>query len=212
MKNSLVACYTLDGVLKRTYRSAKEASKVLRMHPRSIDKCIRGETKTANNLLWRRVDKDNVPKSIKPLCVDTLIPSNIPIAKIDEEGILIEVYPSIRKASKINNIDISLIKKILSKEYISDNFVNFRYLTDKEIELYDIQIKDKVDIKAKKIRQYTLDGKYIKTYKSIYEAAKALNKPRQAISDCLNKKYSTAYGFKWRYVNPKSKDKEKASS
>ena len=64
----------------------------------------------------------------------------------------------------------------------------------------NILVSDNVDRKAKKIKQYSLDGKYIKTFKSIYEASKALNKPRQAISDCLNGKYSTAYGYKWKFL------------
>ena len=52
---------------------------------------------------------------------------------------------------------------------------------------------------SKKIIQYSLDGTYIKQYPSINDAARALGKPAQAISDCANKKYKTAYGYKWRF-------------
>ena len=100
--------------------------------PRTIDKCIRGETKTAHNLIWKRCEPNNVPLLIEPLSTNTYIKN-----------------------------------------------------------------------RAKKISQYSLDNKYIKTYKSINDAAKVLHKPRQAISDCLYGKYQTAYGFKWRYVKTK---------
>ena len=132
MRKSVVACYDLNGKLKRTYPTAKSAARSLKLHPRSIDKCILGETKTCHNLLWFRCDIDNVPTNVEPLSTNTFICN-----------------------------------------------------------------------KPKKIEQLSLDNKYIKTFKSIHDASRALNKPRQAISDCLNHKYKTAYGFKWRYVKSK---------
>ena len=110
MRNTVVAAYSLDGKLKRTYKSAKDAARSLKLHPRSIDKCIRGETKTCHNLLWFRCDIDNVPTNVEPLSTNTFI-SN----------------------------------------------------------------------KPKKIVQLSLNNKYIKTFKSIHDASRALNKPRQAI-------------------------------
>ena len=132
MRKTVVACYDLNGKLKRTYLTGKSAARSLKLHPRTIDKCIRGETKTAHNLIWKRCEPNNVPLLIEPLSTNTYIKN-----------------------------------------------------------------------RAKKISQYSLDNKYIKTYKSINDAARQLHKPRQAISDCLNGKYLTAYGYKWKYVKTK---------
>lgn len=35
---TIVACYTLEGELARTYRSAKDASRCRKLRPRAIDK------------------------------------------------------------------------------------------------------------------------------------------------------------------------------
>ena len=132
MRKSVVACYDLNGKLKRTYPTAKSAARSLKLHPRTIDKCIRGETKTAHNLIWKRCEHNNVPTMIEPLSTNTYIKN-----------------------------------------------------------------------RAKTIMQLTLDNKYIKTYKSINAASRELHKPRQAISDCVNGKYQTAYGYKWKYIKSK---------
>ena len=130
----IVACYTLKGKLVRTYKTAKEAAKLKHLHPRSIDKCIRGDTLTCKNLLWRRVDPSNVPETIEPYQKVEKTSKAIPIAKIDENGNILEVYPSIKKAGILNNIDPHSIRYMLSGKYEYNNKVKFRYLENKEIE------------------------------------------------------------------------------
>ena len=54
---------------------------------------------------------------------------------------------------------------------------------------------------SKPVHQYTLDGEYIKTFKSVSEAAKAVGGNKTNISACcLGKKcFKTAYNFIWMY-------------
>lgn len=53
-----------------------------------------------------------------------------------------------------------------------------------------------------KINQYDLQGNYIKTYNSILEATLLFtNKHSSNISQCLNGKINTAYGYIWRYAD-----------
>jgi hypothetical protein len=57
------------------------------------------------------------------------------------------------------------------------------------------------DYKNKKsINQYDINGNYIRTYKSIAEAARYLNKNRYLIIQCINNRTITAYGYLWCYV------------
>lgn len=49
------------------------------------------------------------------------------------------------------------------------------------------------------VDQYTLDGKFLKTWKSGVEAAKHFGSSRQYIAECCSGKHSTAYGFIWKY-------------
>ena len=63
----------------------------------------------------------------------------------------------------------------------------------------------KVKYATKKINQYTLDGKLIRSFNSIREAALFLNKSKENgssnIMRCLKGKYKTAYGSLWKYAD-----------
>ena len=54
----------------------------------------------------------------------------------------------------------------------------------------------------KKVNQYTINGIYLKTYKSIADAARELNLINGCnISYCCKGKRKTAYGYVWRYAD-----------
>lgn len=204
MKQSVVVSYKLSGEKVSVYASAKEASLKKKMHPRSIDKCLRGDTFTAKNLQWRRFPVDEVPERIEPYVKKKVATSFQPIAKVNQDGLIIETYPSIKKASKLNHLDPHSIRDILKGKYKESNKVKFRYLTDKEIKEYGYKVGETYNIEKKAVIQLSLDDVYLRSYSSIGEAAKALNKPRQGIVDCLSGKYSTAYSYKWKYRDLKN--------
>lgn len=56
--------------------------------------------------------------------------------------------------------------------------------------------------KAKKVSQYSTAGKFIKTYKSVAEAVRTLNKPQNACTNISNAALghtNQAYGYVWKY-------------
>lgn len=53
----------------------------------------------------------------------------------------------------------------------------------------------------KAVEQYDLQGNYINTYSSLKEAAKQTGTNIPAMSSCLNGKYKTAGGFKWKFAS-----------
>ena len=52
--------------------------------------------------------------------------------------------------------------------------------------------------KIKSINQYDLNGRFLKTWKSLKEAAKVLGIDYTSISNCLRKKYKSSGGFIWK--------------
>lgn len=59
-----------------------------------------------------------------------------------------------------------------------------------------------LDRDKKRIDQYSLDGMYIKTFSSICDAAKAMNKCyKSSIIKCAKGKIKTSAGFIWRYAD-----------
>ena len=53
---------------------------------------------------------------------------------------------------------------------------------------------------GKAVNQLSLDGEFILAHVSISDAANFLQKDKANIHKALNKKYTTAYGFKWEYA------------
>lgn len=204
---TIVASYTLEGKLVRTYKSAKEASKRIGVFSRTIDRCIRGDITTVKGKRWKRFLVDEVPTSIPPLEKTSISLSIKPVAKIDENGNILEVYPSLRNASIKNNIDAHTLRDRLNNKYKNDGKAKFRYLTDNEISKYGYKNGKEIDNSKKAIVQYSLTKEYIKTYPSIRAALLALNKStkNQGINKCLSGQYKTAFGYIWKYKSKKTK-------
>lgn len=137
--STAVVSYDKDGKLVKIYKSAKSAALINKLYPRSIDKCIRGDNLTIKGLRWKRFKIDEIPLEIKPLEKIEKTYIKKPIAKLDELGKIIEVYPSIRNASKKNNIDAHTLRDILNKKYAYTGKARFRYLTTNEITKYNLK-------------------------------------------------------------------------
>ena len=61
-----------------------------------------------------------------------------------------------------------------------------------------------VNKKTKKVNQYSIDGKYIKTFNSFREVAEMFNVTRQNIYASCSGRRKTACGFIWRYADEES--------
>ena len=180
----------------RTYNSAKEASRCLHLHPRTIDKACRGDVFTIKGLQWRRFLVDEVPQTIEKLQLMEIRNENKPIALLDENDNIVEVYPSIKKASETNGIDTHSLSNQLNGKYKYVGKTKFRYLNEAEITKYNL---NKFTISRGKIaiRQYKQNGQLVATYKSINDAAKRVGLYRYAIQQCLSGKNKTAGGYFW---------------
>lgn len=208
--DTVIVSYSLDGKLLRTYPSAKKASESLKVFSRVIDKCIR-EGGTVKDKQWRRFPANKIPDHIEPYHKVVTSRSIKPIAEIDEHNKVIKTYPSIRNASILNNTDAHTIRDVLLGKTRLARGKRYRYLNNDEIEKYGYVLGEEINIEKTSIIQLSLNGEYVKTYKSISEACKALNKNgrNQEIKNCLNGKYSTAFGYIWKYKNKTNVIREK---
>lgn len=111
---------------------------------------------------------------------------------------LIAEYNNVAVASKATGISKSIIFQELNKEIktLSGGFYWSRTnILDKTIDYPNLG-------KAKKVNQYTLDGKYIFTYPSVGTAARALGlKKGSHIGECCRGKIKSYKNFIWRYVD-----------
>lgn len=125
--NERVVAYHLDGRLFRIYKSAIKAALNRHAHPRTIDKCIRGDTLTAFGYMWRRYPVDSIPKQIEPYQKPATTHAAVPIEEIDENGNVIKQFSSIKSAGKKLGIDPHSIRDNLNGKYKSAKGHKFRY-------------------------------------------------------------------------------------
>ena len=109
---------------------------------------------------------------------------------------LVAEYLNIVDAAKSVGIAQSLIAQEVNKE-IKTLSGGFYWSYSKELG----QTKNYPNTgKAKKVLQYDLNGKYIMTYSSTGEAARALHANNSHIGECCRGKIKNYKGFIWKYV------------
>ncbi len=190
-----VVAYRLDGSLYKIYSNAKEASIKMHAHPRLIDKCLREHNYTALKYMWRKYEEDKIPHQIEPLERGFTSNKARRIYEVNEFDEVLCEYSSIKEASVKLGIDSHSIRDVLNNKAKQCKGHYFKYVHQESIEL---DKEKKYQMKPRRVIQYSLDGKYIKQYRSIYLAAKELKKSPQGIRDCINHKYQSAYGYKWK--------------
>ena len=128
VKDTVIACYSLKGKLIRVYPTATSAARSRHLFKRTIDRATRGDLLTAKNLLWRRVDKDNVPLTTTPYVKEKHSNIKKQVALLDENDNIVKIYPSLSAAAKENKIDPHTLRDRLNGKYSSNNKTKFRYL------------------------------------------------------------------------------------
>lgn len=90
----------------------------------------------------------------------------------------------------------------------NNSLSNLRLCTDQSENLSNPITKIKI---SKKVKQYSLEGDFIKEWDSIYDVLKYFNKPitNSRISSCCRGYQVTAYGYLWCYSGEEDKIQEK---
>lgn len=86
----------------------------------------------------------------------------------DSKGNYLETYPSIAKFAKSVNVTLGVVQRALKMQ----NKVANKYVSTVKVDKF---VKKKVKKHCKPIYQYSLDGEFIKEFKSCLEASRVLN-------------------------------------
>lgn len=106
------------------------------------------------------------------------------------DGILIKEWKCISEASEALNISLKNIYRSVKTLGVYQG----SYWRDSSI----FKLKERKG-NFKVVYQKSLDGTHIRTYSSVAEAARSLNKLPTLISRCLNGKRDEAYGYIWTF-------------
>lgn len=191
-----VYCYDFNGDYVGEYPSAVEAAKKLGgINGAHIAACCNGKRKYAFGYQWKKYKVDKIP-SITPL------KTNEPIFKMSLSGkILCEYNNTMSAAKEFQDVYAAYFNIRNCLEHVSKTAYEYIWIYQKEYKDFDIKKYDRIHCgKAKSVKQYTKEGKYLRTFNSRTEAANFVNGNISAISNCASGKTKTAYGYVWKNI------------
>lgn len=126
----------------------------------------------------------------------------IAINQYSLDGTYIQSFQSIIDADRILKISSSDIVQVCKGKRSHAGGYLWRYSSEVPAKENIVPLED-INYKIRPVSQYTLQGKLLRTYNSITEAAEINNfKPSTICQNC-SKRLKTAYGYIWAYKEDK---------
>ena len=173
-----------------------EASKVLRINKNAISRCCCGGGIVAYGYHWCKIadwSSNWRPKNTKP----KVVPRRA-VYQIDKNTLkILKKYESATEAAKMVGVRQSCIAKAAAGHGIESAGFFWCYV-DSYFD-WKPKAKMKTGSTGKKVYQYTLNGKLLKTWKCVKEAAENYNISPSNISNVCAGRARSAAGFKWSY-------------
>jgi len=194
--NTVIACYNLDGTIKRIFPSINSAARSMHVKRNNIYECIRGTRLSGKGYMWKEYNNaSEVVQNIEPYKIDAK-PGSIRIARYSLKGELLEIYPSIYTAAKEMGVHLTAIQQCRKGKMKT---VNGCFVI-KEGDMARLQfLMNNNHYFYKEVQQLSIDGAILKKYNSISEASKETGTPSKLISQAI-RKHSKTNGYYWQGI------------
>lgn len=128
------------------------------------------------------------PEPVNPRCKEVL--------QFDVNGTYLKKFPSIKAAAASINMNHSAVSACINK--ILNTAGGFQWFLRKD-PLFENGIKNvsPANLRYKEVLQFSLKGKYLRTFQSIREAAERTKIPLSSINENLRGKSTEAHGFQF---------------
>lgn len=127
-----------------------------------------------------------------------------PVSQYTLKGKFVKTYNSSKEAGQATGVSSEYINDAARREVRPTANAYWRYgkpVSRINISMLENRLQNAMRTKRKKVQQFTLEGKLIKTYNSISEAAKAMKMASCSnISYVCMGKYYSSKGYKWKYA------------
>lgn len=126
-----------------------------------------------------------------------------PIIQYELNGNIISEFISARQVEEKLGYSYKMISSVCKGKNISYKGYIWRFKQDS---FNKYPIFPKIDVSKKEVSQFTMDGKFVKTYKTITEASNITKITLSNISMCLRNQRQSAGGFKWKLAEALMKE------
>jgi hypothetical protein len=203
--------FSMKGVYIKTFASAKDAAFEVSCDSSNISRACSGQSSNCKNYKWsyseiRISDRDKLTSHLKvPL-------ANSQTRKVKQfalNGDYIKTFNSMKEAaleihSKDNTLKIAGIIGGIGEACRKNIATSYNYRWEYEAITKKDKINDKEVKQCKRqIDQYSLDGVFIRRFKSIKEAAEEVKIGQNCIQEACAGKTTQSADFIWKYVEIK---------
>lgn len=192
--------FSKDGKLLNEFETSTKASEYL-SNLLGCKCTVKLDRKTYKGYIWSYDKNFDYNKYINNT-------NKTPVDLYDFDGNLLGKYNTIRSALK--SIDKSCENGSVHNACEGKLLTLYGYVWRYSGDPFDKYPLENKYINGKSVNQYTLDDKYITTYKACTEAGSVLGVRDKNISACCRGEQCIAYGYKWFYTSdPNQPDKSK---
>lgn len=200
-----VTQYSLKGRKIKTYKSIVEAEKATGIFATSIGKVASGGGIIAGDFAWAfgKKAKLDLVALRKERYKAYIKKYGQKVTQYDLSGRKMAKYDSVKEASEASGVHINAINRMLKGEYKSTKGFYWKkgYGKDQiDLSNYKWGRESMASTQSKKVKQYSLDGKYLLTFSSIKAAAKEIKVHLSTLCGALNGRQKTAGGYIWKYA------------
>ena len=183
--------YNKAGKRVRGFSSMSEAERKTGIHATSIVKAARKIKLSAGGFFWQFGNESylNINELKKERRQRYIQKWGQKLTQYDTTGKKVAVYPGVREASEACG---ALFKKGIGPDRI-------------DLSGYTWGKASMAVTQSKPVIQFDLNGKQIKKYNSLKEAAAAVNIGASTLCGALSGRQHTCGGFKWKYFTKKNK-------
>lgn len=178
--------FDLEGNFIKTWNSIKDAEMYYNCQG-AISKCVRGINKTAKEFQWRYYNEHMTS-------IDSINLQKKSVYQFDLTGNLIKTWKSVREASKqFDNFDSANSSIKRNCEGLTKQALGYFWS-------YKKRFAYKVNTKEIAVACYSLEGKFIQSYSSVYDACEQLqiNDPSGILAVIFGK-HKTCKNLRWRF-------------
>jgi predicted DNA-binding protein YlxM (UPF0122 family) len=206
----IVYQFGLDGTFIRAYPSMSEAARKMSVPRNRIYYYIKKKSISSAGYQWRRASDPLFKNGIVNIPPGKKIRFGFqPVVQYNLEGKFVREYASVKEAVEISGVHISAIWLCVRRRI--KRVGQYQWRLKKDV-IEDGEIRDVEPVKKKPysqaVCQFGLDGKFIREYPTITEAAKKMGVSNSGIHMCIRKINSikTIAGYQWRAKEEVVKD------
>lgn len=200
-----VSQYSPTGKRMRTYPSVADAQQTTGISSTSISGAAHGKNIRAGGYFWRweKETKIDVKTFLATRQRENRVSLGLKVTQYTLSGERIERYPSLRDAYEATGANTSAIGLVIRgiRKSAKGYFWKKGYGPAKiDLTGYQWGRQSAASIQSKRLAQYSLKGKYIRTFDSIKAAAAAVKVGEASLSAASRGLQHTCKGWRWKLV------------